>query len=181
MHRECLNNVCMNDDHMTSPRGLALWWLITLDESSPQWTHGTLVPSRRKAVGRQRQKGEVTHHSNMTTDRSSDKQRKKPRDLEPLVLETPAEDKKLMLEIRSDSKTTVDWVNGHAKLKTWASIIATAQNLLRKWCCRGVDLRRRVADRAVHIFREHNREADTWAGKGVNGREEEWIGSASVV
>ena len=51
----CLKNACMNDVHVTSPRdssrprsrprpptrhnhkGLALWWLITLDESSPQW------------------------------------------------------------------------------------------------------------------------------------------------
>ena len=29
-----------------------------------------------------------------------------------------------MLEIRSDSKTIVDWVNGHAKLKTEESTIA---------------------------------------------------------
>ena len=37
---------------------------------------------------------------------------KKPRDLAPLVLEVPTEDKKLILEIRGDSKTIVDWVNG---------------------------------------------------------------------
>ena len=29
-----------------------------------------------------------------------------------------------MLEIRGDSKTIVDWVNGHAKI-TWESIVAT--------------------------------------------------------
>ena len=63
---------------------LALWWLVTLDESSPQWvpardTHGTLGPLRRKAGGgpNNAPKGEVTrhdaHHSNKTTDRSSDK------------------------------------------------------------------------------------------------------------
>ena len=34
---------------------------------------------------------------------------KKPRDLEPLVLDRPAEDKKWILEIRDDSKTIVDW------------------------------------------------------------------------
>ena len=45
-------------------------------------------------------------------------QKKKPRDLEPSVLETPAEDKKLMLEIRGDSKTMVAWVNGHAELRS---------------------------------------------------------------
>ena len=59
----CLKNACMNDVHMTSPhnnhdhdhdhdhdhlhnhRGLALWWLITLGESSPQW-----VPARTPTV-----------------------------------------------------------------------------------------------------------------------------------
>ena len=76
----CLNNACMNDVHMTSPhdssrprsrnhKGLALWWLITLDESSPQW-----VPARTPTVhwgrydGRHvggpnnAPKGEVTRH-----------------------------------------------------------------------------------------------------------------------
>ena len=42
---------------------------------------------------------------------------KKPRDLEPLVLEMPAEGKKLVLEIWGDSKTIVDWVNGHANFE----------------------------------------------------------------
>ena len=48
-YKICMKNACMNDVHMTSPHdnqdhlhdttteGLALWWLITLDESSPQW------------------------------------------------------------------------------------------------------------------------------------------------
>ena len=46
-----------------------------------------------------------------------------------------------MLEIRSDSKTVVDWVNGRAKLKSPESTIAAAQNLLRKRWGRGVDQR----------------------------------------
>ena len=107
--------------------------------------------------------------------------KKKPRDLGPLVLEKPAGDKKLMQEIKGDSKTVVDWVNGLAKLKTSESTIATAQNLLWKWWNRGVDLQRRVADWAVHIFREHNEEADVWSGKGAGGREEEWVNTADVV
>ena len=45
----------------------------------------------------------------------------------------------------------------------------------------GVDLRRRVADWAVHVFREHNKEDDFWAGKGVKGREEEWTDTAKVI
>ena len=37
----------------------------------------------------------------------------------------------LMLEVRKDSKTSVDWVNGHAKLKTNESFSASEQYLLR--------------------------------------------------
>ena len=80
-------------------------------------------------------------------------QKKKPRDLEPMVLETPVEDK-LMLEIRSDRKTIVEWVNGHAMMKTRESTVATAQNLLRERWGRGVDLRRRVADLAVNTTKK---------------------------
>ena len=43
----------------------------------------------------------------------------------------------------------------------------------------GVNLRRRVDDWAVHIFREHNTEAD--AGRGVRGRKEEWENDSKVV
>ena len=64
---------------------------------------------------------------------------------------------------------------------TWESTIATAQYLLWERWGRGVDLRGRVADWAVHIFREYNREADAWAGKGVKGREEEWVDTAEVI
>ena len=97
-----------------------------------------------------------------TADGEKDQERggamtKKPRDLEPLALEMPPEDKKPMPEFRGDSKTIVDWVNGHAKLKTKESTIAIVQNLLREWRGRGVNLR--VTDRAVHIFRERNKEA----------------------
>ena len=44
-----------------------------------------------------------------------------------------------------------------------------------------VPLRQRVADWAVHIFREHTKDADSWAGKGFKGREEEWVDIANVV
>ena len=46
---------------------------------------------------------------------------------------------------------------------------------------RGLHLRHHVADWAIHIFREHNKEADSLAGKGVKGREVEWVDTASVV
>ena len=38
-----------------------------------------------------------------------------------------------------------------------------------------------MADWAVHIFREHNKEADFRAGKGVKGRKEDWTDTANVV
>ena len=90
----------------------------------------------------------------------------------------PAEDKKLVLEIMGE---IVDWVNGQAKLGTRKGTTATAQNLVREWWSCGDDLRQRVADWAVHIFRGHNKEADLWAGKGVKGREEERVDTANVV
>ena len=37
-----------------------------------------------------------------------------------------------------------------------------------------------MTDRAVHFFREHNTEADFFAGNGVKGREEEWSDTADV-
>ena len=89
--------------------------------------------------------------------------------------------RKLILEIRSGGKTVVDWVDGHTKLMTPDFTIAAAQNPLWKWWSRGFDLRRRVADMAVHIFCEHNKEAHIWAVRGVTGREEEWTRTANVV
>ena len=43
---------------------------------------------------------------------------KKPRDLPHLELGTPEAGKWPTLEIKRDCKTIVDWVNGHAKMKT---------------------------------------------------------------
>ena len=37
------------------------------------------------------------------------------------------------------------------------------------------------ADWATRIFREHNKEYDLWAAKGVKGREDEWVDTAQVV
>ena len=42
--------------------------------------------------------------------------KKKPRDLDQ-VTDKPTSDKKLVLEVRSDSKTIVDGLDGHARLK----------------------------------------------------------------
>ena len=71
----------------------------------------------------------------------------------PLVLEKPTIEKKLMLEISSDSRMVVDWVNGHAKLKSPGGTIATVQNLLWEWWSRGVDLRTRATKRSCACVR----------------------------
>ena len=64
----------------------------------------------------------------------------KPRELiASLELKIPEEGKKLTRETNGDCKTTVDWVNGHAKLKTRESTVATTQNLLREWWVEGFD------------------------------------------
>ena len=105
---------------------------------------------------------------------------KKPRELPFLELGIPEEGKKLTLEIRSDSKTLVDWVNGHATLKTRESTVANTQNLLREWWGEestndnGLPIGR-------HIFRGHNKEDDLWAATGVKGREDEWVDTAHSV
>ena len=101
---------------------------------------------------------------------------KKPRFLEPL--EMPAEDKKLMLEVRGDSRTIVDWVSGHAKLKTKESIVASVQNLLRvngeamEWIYDNVRLLGRFTSQQRSRF-------TGW--EGVKGREEEWVDTVNVV
>ena len=75
---------------------------------------------------------------------------KKPRDLSPLVLGIPEAGKWPTLEIKGDCKTIVDWVNGHAKMKTKVAIVAATQNLLREWWGRGIRLRKRKNCRLGH-------------------------------
>ena len=107
------------------------------------------------------------------------RQAKKQREVPPLELEIPAEGKKLNLEIQGDCKTIVDWVNGHAKLKTRESTDYPEPSTAMVG--RGVDLRQRTADWASHIFREHNKEAALWAAKGLKGRVVESVDNAQVV
>ena len=45
---------------------------------------------------------------------------------------------------------------------------------------RAVDLRQRVADWAILIFREHNKKADALSVEGVKGRIGEWVDTANV-
>ena len=106
---------------------------------------------------------------------------KKPSDLPALVLDIPGAGQRPTLEIRGDCKTIVDWINGHAKLKTRECTVEKTQNTLPGWWGRGVHLRQRTADWATHVFREHNKEADLWADKGPKGRVEEWVDTARVV
>ena len=97
---------------------------------------------------------------------------KNPRDLDLLVLEMPLEDKKLILEIRRDRRS---WIGSMATPNR-----SDVQNLLReRWSC-GLDLRHRVADRAIHIFQELCKEADICAGKCVKVvKKNGWILRAS--
>ena len=69
-----------------------------------------------------------------------------PRDLPPLELRIPVAGKLPTLEIKGDCKTIVDWVNGHAKMKTRVSTVEAIQNLLREWWGRGIRLRQRTAE-----------------------------------
>ena len=82
------------------------------------------------------------------------------------------------LEIKLDCGTVVDWVNGHAKMKTRGSTVEATQNLLREWWGRGIRLRQRTTEWVTHTFREHNKEADLWAG--AKGRVEEWVDTTRI-
>ena len=44
----------------------------------------------------------------------------------------------------------------------------------------GVDLSQRIGDWAVHIFREHYKEAELWAGFGAKGHSEEWKDESAI-
>ena len=62
---------------------------------------------------------------------------KKPRDLPPLEIERPEAGQRRTLEIKSDCKSIVDWINGPAKMKTRASTVENTQSLLRDWWVEG--------------------------------------------
>ena len=59
--------------------------------------------------------------------------------------------------------------------KKKSEIIDNTQLQLMDWWKQGVELSHRTGDWATHIFREHNKEADRWAGYGAKGREDEWV------
>ena len=97
------------------------------------------------------------------------------------VCEKPEAGKRPTLEIRGDCRTIVDWINGHAKLKTRECTVANAQNRLRDWWGGGVHIRQRTAELATDIFREHTKQADLWAEKGAKGHVVECVDTAHVV
>ena len=49
------------------------------------------------------------------------------RDLDPMVLEPPTKTEGVELEIMDESKTVVDWINGHAKQRTTVDAVRAAQ------------------------------------------------------
>ena len=84
---------------------------------------------------------------------------KKPRDLPPPDLGTLVPGEQLTLESKGDNKTIVDWVNGHAKMKTRIGTVEKVHNFLCEWCGRGIRLRQQT-DWVTHSFHEHNKEAE---------------------
>ena len=65
-------------------------------------------------------------------------------------------------------------------MKMRIGAVEKAQNLLRESCGRGLRLRQRTTDWVKHTFRERNKEADMWAGKGAKGCAEEWVDSTRI-
>ena len=99
---------------------------------------------------------------------------RKERELDPLLLVPPRTVAGIELVIRGDSKTVVDWINVKAKQNVSYRAIETIQIQLMEWWEKGGDLCQRIGDWAVHIFREHNKEADLWAGLRAKGISMEW-------
>ena len=65
------------------------------------------------------------------------------------------------------------WNKSKARQRSVGEAVGTVQKQLGEWWSKDVNLRRRVNYWAVHIFREHNKEADAWAEKwarGIDGR-----------
>ena len=85
---------------------------------------------------------------------------RKERELDPLVMEPPRTVEGIELVIRGDSKTVVDWINGKAKQKVSSRAFEIIQIQRMEWWKKGVDLCHGIGDWAVHIFREHNKEAE---------------------
>ena len=100
----------------TDPTNVTRCWIQLMAQGPPRiedLTH-SLLTSMRQATGKR-------------TEKRGGVPTKKPRDLAPLVLEVPAQDNTLILEIRGDSKAIVDWVNGHSKRKTKEDTIASVR------------------------------------------------------
>ena len=100
---------------------------------------------------------------------------KKARDLPPLELGILVAGKLPPLEIKRDCKKIVDWVDGHAKKKTRVRTVENSPNSPMVMAEGGIRLRQPTTEWATHTFREHNNDADLWAGKGAKGRVEEWV------
>ena len=64
--------------------------------------------------------------------------------------------------------------------RTRQLVLRRVAQVQRNGGAKGVDLSRSVGD-WVHIFREHNKEADAWAAKGVRGRIDNGEDDSNVV
>ena len=70
------------------------------------------------------------------------------------------------MEIRSDSKTLVDWIRGKARLGnvTWASVW-NVQQQFQGMVNHDHQVEEKQNGGAIHIFPEHKKEADAQGGK----------------
>ena len=67
------------------------------------------------------------------------------------------------MEKREDSKVVAGWVNGKARETEARGATGGTQCDLHEWWGDKANMRERVNDWAMHIFREHTKEADAWA------------------
>ena len=95
------------------------------------------------------------------------------REIAPLIIDPPVNSDGIELAFRGDSKTVVDWINGKGRMKKPFRIIDEVQLMLMDWWMKGINLCCQTGSWATHVFREHNVDADKWAGYGVVGREDE--------
>ena len=68
------------------------------------------------------------------------------------------------------SKTVVDWINSKTREKTVGGAIWST----RGWSGGKANMEGWESDLAVHIFREHKKDADVWAEKDARGEKKEW-------
>ena len=78
------------------------------------------------------------------------------------------------LTIRGDSNSVVVWMHGETRQNKHKKTIGAAQKDLLALCNEEWRLDDRNEGWARHVCREHNKTADSWAGRGMNGEHVLW-------